>query len=101
VSYFARLVSYFARLAACLAKCNNLGRRRTMIITNEQIDSARKGQVVRVSTDSGELVILNADLYDRIAGLLSDDPREAYQSVLNAWDAEGSPEDATTYQDLA
>jgi len=72
-----------------------------MIITNQQIDSARSGQVVRVSTDAGELVILNADVYDRIASLLSNDPREAYPSVLNAWDAEGSPDDATTYQDFA
>ena len=72
-----------------------------MNITNEQIESARQGEVVRVSTNSGELVILNAEKYDRIAGLLSDDPREAYQSVLNAWDAEGSPDDAVTYQDLA
>jgi hypothetical protein len=72
-----------------------------MNITTEQIDLALKGQAVRVSTDFGELVILNAETYDRIAGLLTDDPREAYQSVLSAWDAEGSPDDATTYQDLA
>lgn len=72
-----------------------------MIITNQQIDSARNGQVVRVSTDAGELVLLNADIYDRIASLLSSDPRETYPSILKAWDAEGRPDDATTYQDLA
>ncbi len=72
-----------------------------MIITNEQMDSARSGDIVRVSTDSGELVILSADYYDRIASMLSSDPRETYQSILNVWDAEGSPEDATAYQDLA
>ena len=72
-----------------------------MIITNQQIDSARNGHIVRVATDSGELVILSADLYDRIARVISDDPRETYQSILSAWDAAGSPEDATAYQDLA
>jgi len=71
-----------------------------MIITNQQIDSARNGHVVRVSTGAGELVIMNADIYDQIASVLANDPREAYPSVLNAWDAEGSPDDATTYQDL-
>jgi len=85
----------------CPAKGDNESGRRLMIITNQQIDSARSGQVVRVSTDAGELVILNADVYDRIASLLSNDPREAYPSVLNAWDAEVSPDDATTYQDFA
>ena len=72
-----------------------------MNISNEQIDSVHKGQALRVSTDSGELVILNAETYDRILGLLNHDPRETYQAVLGAWDAEGSPDDATTYQDLA
>ena len=72
-----------------------------MIITNEQLDSARNGKVVRLSTDVGELVILNADVYNRIVSFLTDDAREAYPSVLNAWDTDGSPEDATTYQDLA
>jgi len=85
----------------CLAKGDNEIGRRLMIFTNQQIDSARNGHVVRVATDSGELVILSADLYDRIARVISDDPRETYQSILSAWDAAGSPEDATAYQDLA
>ena len=72
-----------------------------MIITNQQIDSARNGDVVRVPTEAGELVILSADFYDRIASVLSNDPRGVYQSVLSAWDADGSSEDATAYQELA
>lgn len=88
-------------LAASFAQGNNECLEETMIITNEQLDLARNGQVVRVSTDSGELVILNAATYDKIARLVTDDPRDAYQSVLSAWDAEGSPDDATIYQDLA
>jgi len=88
-------------LAASFAQGNNECLEETMIITNEQLDLARNGQVVRVSTDSGELVILNAATYDKIARLVTDDPRDAYQSVLNAWDAEGSLDDATIYQDLA
>ena len=72
-----------------------------MNITKEQIESAQKGKAVRIPTDSGELVILSAEMYDRVAILLSDDPRETYSAALKAWDAEGSPDDATAYQDLA
>jgi hypothetical protein len=72
-----------------------------MNISDEQIDSARNGHVVRVATDAGELVILSSRLYEQITSARTNDPRETYRSVLNAWDAEGTPEDATAYKDLA
>ena len=73
-----------------------------MELTKEQIESAQKGKVVRVQTDQGEIVIVKAEIYDQLAGLVYDelDPREAYPAVLKAWDAEGSPDDETAYQDL-
>ena len=71
-----------------------------MNITNEQLDLVRNGLIVRVATDCGEMVILNAVLYDRIVGQAQEDPRYAYQSVLNAWDATGSPDDLEIYKDL-
>ena len=71
-----------------------------MELTKEQIESAQKGEVVRVHSDSGEIVIVKAELYDKLAGLMYDDldPRDTYPAVLKAWDAEGSPDDETAYQ---
>jgi hypothetical protein len=74
-----------------------------MELTKEQIESAQKGEVVRVQTDSGEIVVVKAEVYDKLVGLVYDelDPRDTYPAVLKAWDAEGSPDDATAYQDLS
>lgn len=74
-----------------------------MELTPEQIRSAQQGDIVRVNTENGELVIVKAEVYDKLAGLIYDelDPRETYPAVLKAWDAEGRPEDGTAYQDLS
>lgn len=74
-----------------------------MELTKEQIESAQEGEAVRVSTEKGEFVVVKAEIYDKLAGLVYDelDPRETYSAVLKAWDADGSPDDATAYQDLS
>jgi hypothetical protein len=71
-----------------------------MEITTEQIESARCGNVVRIQTEFGEFVLLKAEMYDLLARLSYDDfdARASYPAVLRAWDAEGSPNDATDYQ---
>jgi hypothetical protein len=55
---------------------------------------------VRIQTEFGEFVLLKAEMYDLLARLSYDDfdARASYPAVLRAWDAEGSPNDATDYQ---
>jgi hypothetical protein len=44
-----------------------------MQITREQLDAVRNGQAVRVTEDGTELVVLRADVYQRLEGLIYDD----------------------------
>ncbi len=45
-----------------------------MELTKEQIESAEKGEVVRITTGTGELVIVKADVYDEVTGLSDEEP---------------------------
>jgi hypothetical protein len=54
-----------------------------MNISQDQIRAVEQGEAVRLHADDVELVVLRADLYERLAGV-SDSPREAYPAVLKA-----------------
>ena len=64
-----------------------------MNLTREQVDSARAGEPVRAvdPETQTELVVLRADVYERLKSLLEDfDPRETYEAFRQAagdeWD---------------
>lgn len=44
-----------------------------MNLTPEQVESATRGEPVRVSVDGSELVLVRADLYQRVKSLVYDD----------------------------
>jgi hypothetical protein len=50
-----------------------LQRRDTMQLTNEQLEAIRNGQSVRLQENGTDLVVLRADLFERLRGLLYDD----------------------------
>lgn len=56
-----------------------------MEITKEQLQAAEQGEPVRLQTDDVELVVVRADVFDGLAGVL-DHPRETYSAVLKALD---------------
>jgi len=68
------------------------------MITQEQIHAAEQGAAIRVQAGV-ELVLVRADLYDRLTRLL-DDPAETYAAVLEALDEE-NPEQYLEYLDEA
>lgn len=44
-----------------------------MILNAEEILAARRGEAIRTTADNVEVVVLRADLYDRIRGAIYDD----------------------------
>jgi len=44
-----------------------------MQLTNEQLDAIRKGESVRLNEAGTDVVILRADVFERMQGLLYDD----------------------------
>lgn len=44
-----------------------------MQLTNEQLEAIRNGQSVRLQENGTDLVVLRADLFERLRGLLYDD----------------------------
>lgn len=68
------------------------------MITQEQIDAAEQGTAIRVHGNV-ELVLLRADIYDRLASVF-DDPSETYAAVLEALGDE-NPDQYLEYLDEA
>ncbi len=74
-----------------------------MHLTIEQQQAIDHGQAVWLLVEGRECVLLSRELYDHVKRVFDQtetDPRETYPSVIQAWDAYGSPEDATLYQDI-
>ena len=76
-----------------------------MTLTTELLQAAEKGPVT-VKAGGREYVVLSREIYDQVKQVRDYDdsemnPRAAYPAVLKAWDAQGAPEDATDYEDLA
>jgi hypothetical protein len=44
-----------------------------MNVTAEEVQAAKRGEAVRLTADDVEVVLLRADLYDRIKGVIYDD----------------------------
>ncbi len=60
------------------------------------IDAAKSGEPIRVMAEGVEMVILRADVYDRVKRVLEADeidPRDTYAAVLRAWDQDDNPKD--------
>jgi hypothetical protein len=74
-----------------------------MTFTNEQRRAVEASGTVPMTIDGIECVVLRADVYDRVKRTLAYDdsemePEKAYPAVLEAWDSEGSPQDAEDYK---
>jgi hypothetical protein len=73
-----------------------------MTLTSEQKQALQRGEVVETTVDGMACVLLSREVFGRLQKLHYDDsemdPREAYPSILKAWDSQGCPEDATDYQ---
>ncbi len=67
-------------------------------LTRDQRRLLESGGAVDVTDDTTELpyVLIRKDIFDRVKGILEDDPREAYPAVDRAfaegWDAPGMDE---------
>ena len=75
-----------------------------MIFTKGQRKAVETSGTVPMTIDGIECVVLRADLYDRVKRIIeyNDDemkPEEAYPAILEAWDSEGSPQDAEDYSE--
>jgi hypothetical protein len=75
-----------------------------MNLSPEQLQALEHGSCVPVVVQGREYVMLSREVYERVKRVLeyddSESPRETYPAVLKAWDAYGSPDDATLYQDV-
>jgi hypothetical protein len=75
-----------------------------MNLSSEQLQALEDGSAVPVVVEGREYVMVSREVYDRVKRVIdyddSEDVRETYPAVLKAWDAYGSPEDATLYQDV-
>jgi hypothetical protein len=47
-------------------------RRKVMQLTNEQLDAVRSGEPVRLKEGGTDLVVLRADVFERLRGFLYD-----------------------------
>ncbi|MBW3541913.1 MAG: hypothetical protein KY476_16715 [Planctomycetes bacterium] len=67
-----------------------------MNLTKEQELAVTQGEAVPVVVGEARCVLLRQDVYERVKRVLDDElqPEEAYNAVLEAWDAVGSPQDA-------
>lgn len=70
-----------------------------MNLSPEQIQALDHGEAVAIIVEGRQCVVVIQEAYNRIRREI-DDPREAYGAAIKAWDAYGSPEDATLYQDI-
>ena len=68
-----------------------------MNLTTEQLQTAETGPVV-VEIEGKRYVVLNEDIYNRVRDAV-ENLRATYPAALEAWDADGSPEDETLYRD--
>ena len=75
-----------------------------MHLTPEQFQALQDGSAVPVIVEGREYVMVTREVYDRVKRVIeydeSEDPRITYPAVLKAWDAHGSVDDATLYQDV-
>ena len=72
-----------------------------MQLTNEQLEAIRSGESVRLSEGGTELVVLRADVFERLKGLMYDDSpwTDEEMDLLAAEDADSlSWEGMETYQ---
>jgi len=66
------------------------------------IEAAKSGEPIHVMAAGVELVILRADVYDRVKRIIESDeidPRDVYPAILRAWDQDDNPEDYEVYRD--
>lgn len=73
-----------------------------MNITKEQLQTAERGTPVEIRAEGTEYVLVRKDIYEKRFDAKGDefDPRETYPAVLKAWDAAGSEDDETAYENL-
>ncbi|HCS53904.1 hypothetical protein [Rubinisphaera sp.] len=71
-----------------------------MNLTGEQIQALAEGLTIPLVVEGREYVMVSREVYERVKQVLEDDPRSTYPAAMKAWDAEGSPEDETLYQDV-
>jgi hypothetical protein len=72
-----------------------------MQLTNEQLEAIRSGESVRLSEGGTELVVLRADVFERLKGLMYDDSpwTDEEMDLLAAEDADSLGwEGMETYQ---
>ena len=74
-----------------------------MTFTKEQRRAVETNGMVPITIDGIDCVVVRADLYDRAKGTIEYDdsemePEKAYPTVLEAWDSQGSPQDAEDYK---
>jgi hypothetical protein len=74
-----------------------------MTFTPEQRQAVEANGTVPMTIDGIDCVVLRADLYQRVKQAIdyedSDlEPEKAYPAILEAWDSEGSPQDAEDYK---
>lgn len=65
-----------------------------MVLSDELVEAAKRGETVRVTADDVEIVVLRADLFDSAR---QDDVRMTYPAVLRAWDRDENPDDYADY----
>ena len=72
-----------------------------MVISEQQIEAAKRGEPVHLQADDVDVVMLRADLFSQLqAGQAGGDPRAAYPAILRAWDQDDdTPEDYEEYRD--
>jgi hypothetical protein len=72
-----------------------------MNLSPQQIEALDHGEAVPVVIEGRKCVMVMQEVYDRVKRVIDDtDPRDTYPAVIKAWDAYGSPDDATLYQDI-
>jgi hypothetical protein len=76
------------------------GLEELMNLTTEQKKAIDHGEAVPFTVEGRECVLMSREVYDRVKQVLDLDPRETYPAAIKAWDAYGSPLDATLYQDV-
>jgi hypothetical protein len=74
-----------------------------MTFTKEQREAVESVGTVEITIDGIPCVVLRADIYERVKGIVDYDdsemdPDEFLPAVLEAWDASGSPQDAEDYK---
>ncbi|MDZ4686979.1 MAG: hypothetical protein SH850_18035 [Planctomycetaceae bacterium] len=74
-----------------------------MNLTAAQIEAIKDGEPVRVTSPEigTACVVLRADVFDRVQRVVDYGdmpPEEAYPALLEAWDADGSPQDAENFR---